>query len=82
MTELEAMEVAMTVVRRKLAKCGRAALEGIVFEGQCGPGDPGWEIRENVITVPMPHLGNGPCFRFRLQDLAERIDSPQGGLFA
>lgn len=83
MTELEAREVALIVIRRKLAhEHARHEIARIIFEGQCGPGDPGWQISGDVMTVPMPSLGNGPCFRFRLHDLIASIESPQGGLFA
>ncbi len=83
MNELQARDVALGVIRRKLAhEYARAELGRIILEGQCGPGDPGWEIRGDVIAVPMPRLGNGPCFRFRVPDLVAEIESPQGGLFA
>ncbi|HSD16826.1 MAG TPA: hypothetical protein VLC71_06120 [Thermomonas sp.] len=83
MIEAEAHAVAVEVIRRKLAlPHARAELPRIIYEGTCGPGNPGWEIRGDVMTVPMPHLGNGPCFRFRIPDLIGEIESPQASLFA
>lgn len=83
MTADEARANAIALLQRRLAKgWSRQSVEATVYEGACGPSLPGYLMSSGRITIPsaMRH-GDPDKHTFRLSDLFDEIESPQGGLF-
>lgn len=85
MDSLAARNYAVALLRRRL-KAGwhRRSIEETAMEGSIGPGDPGYFMSAGKISVPMPFTlkhGVPGTNTFKLTDLLDEIDGPQGGLF-
>lgn len=85
MDALEAKGYAVDLLRRRLnAGWRRKSIEETVHEGGIGPSDPGYLMSAGRISVPMPFTlkhGVPGTHTFRISDLLDEIDGPQGGLF-
>lgn len=79
MNNAEARAYAIDVLRRRMQhpRFSRERFLSTVHEGAGGPDEPGWEVRSGKMTAPWVD-----GHTFRLADLFDEIDSPQGGLFA
>lgn len=78
---------AIDMLRRRLAIgwWSRQRIEQTIFEGASGPGVPGYLLSSGRLSIPSPpaakHEGEG-VHTFRLSELLDEIESPQGALFA
>lgn len=85
MDSLEARGYAVDLLRRRLdAGWRRKSIEATVHESGIGPDDPGYFMSAGRITVPLPFPlkhGSPGSHTFKLGDLLDELDGPQGGLF-
>lgn len=83
MSPADARAEAEAMLRRRLAKgWSRQAIESTVFEGASGPGRPGYLMSAGRLSFPFTLRHDEAEHTFRLRELLDDIESPQGGLFA